>query len=98
MQEKHKVMGEVVRKLWLDQERCVYGICKRWLFWEAAGKSRGCLWAVERSCWQGKAKGSQSLKPGRRGWPEHGAKRGGWDLAVAQLGRAGAKAPGAQPF
>lgn len=30
MQEKHKVMGEV--KLWLDQERCVDGICRRWLF------------------------------------------------------------------
>lgn len=26
MQEKHKVMGEVVRKLWPDQERCVDGI------------------------------------------------------------------------
>lgn len=77
MHEKHKVMGREVRNLGLAQERCVDGICRTLLFREAAGRSRGCIWALEQSCWQGKVKGFQGQNTGRRGWLERRAELGG---------------------
>lgn len=66
MWEKQEVMGEAVRNPRPAREGRVDGVCRRWLFWEGAGKSRGGIQALE----QGKAKGCRGQNPGRRGWPE----------------------------
>lgn len=92
MDEKHKVMDEVVRDPWPAWERCVDGICRRWLRWEAAGKGHGGSRLWSRAAGRARQRAAEAkIQAGGDGWSMErswGARRAGFGRSPAGKGSA----------
>lgn len=92
MQEKHKVMGEAVKDPRPAWERCMDGICRRWLLWEAAGKGRGGSGLWSRAAGRARQRAARAkIQAGGDGWGTErswGGRRAGFGHSPAGKGSA----------